>query len=82
MPVPIYWNGGAIPSGIFNVIDRFGESVETEIATDKSFFAYVDVALSPTFYSWVFKFGGNIRILSPEKALAEVLVMAHSLINA
>ena len=64
------------------VIDRFGESVETEIATDKSFFAYVDVALSPTFYSWVFKFGGNIRILSPEKALAEVLVMAHSLINA
>lgn len=64
------------------VIDRFGESVETEFATDKSFFAYVDVALSPTFYSWVFKFGGNIRIHSPEKALAEVLVMAHSLINA
>ena len=64
------------------VIDRFGEGVETEIASDTSFFAYADVSLSPTFYSWVFKFGGDIRILSPSKAVTEILNMAQKLITA
>lgn len=42
------------------VIDRFGERVKTEIATDETFYAYPEVALSPNFYSWLFKFAGEI----------------------
>ena len=64
------------------VIDRFGEGVETEIASETSFFAYADVSLSPTFYSWVFKFGGEVRILSPSKAVNEILAMTQKLMTA
>ena len=32
----------------------------------------VEVSLSPTFYAWVFRFGGEIRILSPDKAVEEM----------
>lgn len=64
------------------VIDRFGEDVETEIATDTTFFAYPEVALSPNFYSWVFKFGGEIRILAPTKAVNEILIMTQKLMKA
>lgn len=64
------------------VIDRFGEDVETEIATDTTFFAYPEVALSPNFYSWVFKFGGEIRILAPTKAVNEILTMTQKLMKS
>ena len=64
------------------VIDRFGEKVETEIADEENFFAYPEVALSPNFYSWVFKFAGEIRIISPDKAVAEISTMAQKLIIA
>ena len=64
------------------VIDRFGEGVETEIASETSFFAYADVSLSPTFYSWVFKFGGEVRILSPSKDVNEILAMTQKLMTA
>ena len=64
------------------VIDRFGEKVETEIADEENFFAYPEVALSPNFYSWVFKFAGEIRIISPDKAVSEISTMAQKLIIA
>lgn len=54
-----------------HVIDRFGESVKTEIATEETFFAYPEVALSPNFYSWLFKFAGEIKLLLPERAKDE-----------
>lgn len=39
-------------------------------------------ALSPNFYSWVFKFAGEIRIISPNKAVSEISTMAQKLIIA
>lgn len=63
------------------VIDRFGESVETELATEDTFYAYPEVALSPNFYSWVFKFAGEIKIVSPDKAKSTLNEMAQSIIN-
>ncbi len=54
------------------VIDRFSEEVNTVVFDDEHFVATVTVALSPTFYGWVFEFGGNIRILSPEKAVSDM----------
>ncbi len=50
------------------VIDRFGEEVETEILDENSFKITAPVSLSPTFYGWVFEFGGAIRILAPAEA--------------
>ena len=41
----------------------------TRIYDDEHFIATVYVALSPTFYGWVFEFGGKIRILSPQNAV-------------
>lgn len=61
------------------VIDRFDESVETEIATENTFYAYPEVALSPNFYSWLFKFTGEIRLLSPERARGEYFAKAKAI---
>lgn len=60
------------------VIDRFDESVETEIATENTFYAYPEVALSPNFYSWVFRFAGEISLLSPKSAVEELRRMAEN----
>ena len=51
------------------VIDRFGLDVETEELSEDKFLAKVPVDLSPTFYGWVFQFGGGIRIVGPEEAV-------------
>ena len=51
------------------VIDRFGIGVETEELSEEKFLAKVPVDLSPTFYGWVFQFGGGIRIIGPEEAV-------------
>ncbi|WMJ22906.1 WYL domain-containing protein [Paludicola sp. MB14-C6] len=47
------------------IIDRFGEEVETTCLGGGHFKAIVEVAVSPTFYGWVFQFGGDISILAP-----------------
>ena len=63
------------------VIDRFGESVETEPSSGETFICYADVCLSPTFYGWVFGFGGEIRILEPEKAINEIQIMTNCIVK-
>ncbi len=64
------------------IIDRFGEDVDAEPVSRKTFEARVKVALSPTFYAWVFTFGGDIKIVSPEKAVDEIVTMAKKLVKA
>ena len=63
------------------VIDRFDESVETETATENTFYAYPEVALSPNFYSWLFKFAGEIRLLAPERARNEYIAKAKAILE-
>ena len=48
------------------VIDRFGEGVEIKALDSGTFDVTVPVALSGTFYAWVFQFTGEMRILGPE----------------
>ena len=48
-----------------SVIDRFGESVPTKNTDAAHFVATVEVSVSPTFYAWIFTFGGGIKVLSP-----------------
>ncbi len=50
------------------VVDKFGTDVEIVMLPDDRFFAYVDVAVSHVLYSWVFGFGGDVRIAAPASA--------------
>ena len=63
------------------VIDRFGDGVKTGKIDDDRFLATVDVALSPTFYVWVFQFKDGIKIKSPKKAVDEMQAMAEAIIG-
>lgn len=50
------------------VIDMFGAGVRTKTIGQNRFIATIRVCLSPTFYRWVFGWGGEIRIESPDSA--------------
>lgn len=63
------------------LVDRFGTDLETMPSSDDYFQVTVEVSLSPTFYAWVFRFGGEIRILSPAKAVNEITEMANKLVS-
>ena len=57
------------------IIDRFGEEVVTIPYDETSFRVFADVAASPTFFAWVFEFGGKIRILGPESVRQQYIEM-------
>ena len=63
------------------IVDRFGTAIETEPARDGYFRITVEVSLSPTFYAWVFQFGGEIKIISPKKAVDELTDMARGVLE-
>lgn len=60
-----------------SIIDRFGETVNTEPADEAHFRAIVNVAPSPPFFAWVFTFGGAIRIEAPDDMLQSMRSMAE-----
>ena len=43
-------------------MDRFGEDIQTEIADNKIFRAFVKVVPSSTFLSWIFQFLGGMKM--------------------
>lgn len=51
------------------IIDHYGIDTETERKSENTFIAKVPATLTPTFYSWVFQFGGQMQILGPEIAV-------------
>ena len=59
-----------------NVIDRFGEDIDTSPVDTEHFRITVNVAPSPPFFAWVFTFCGAIRIESPTEVLEEMRQMA------
>ncbi len=60
------------------IIDRFGEDVTTYANDMSSFRAEVDVAVSHVFFSWVFGFGGKVKIKSPEVVKEKYAEMVRS----
>lgn len=50
------------------IIDRFGAKTKTAPSENNRFIADVKVSVSPTFYGWLFGFGGKIQIYSPKSA--------------
>lgn len=53
------------------IVDHYGLDIETKRNTEETFIAKVPATLSPTFYSWVFQFAGQMKIIGPEKAVEE-----------
>lgn len=49
------------------IIDRFGADVATEPAGKEHFRATVTASTSNTFFGWLFSFGGDMKIIAPQK---------------
>ncbi len=49
------------------VMDKFGKSVTMYKVDDEHFYISKDVSESPTFFAWMFQFGGKARIDGPEE---------------
>ena len=53
------------------VIDKFGKKCRFTKTTDGEYLVTVKATLTPTLYSWIFTFGGEMKITAPEKAVNE-----------
>ena len=53
------------------VLDHFGNKIKPKQIDKEHFSVSVEVSVSPTFFAWVFEFGGKIKILSPQCAIDE-----------
>ena len=54
------------------VIDRFGEDITIQPGEDEEHFHITEpVTACSTFYSWVFNYGGKIKIVAPETVKQE-----------
>ena len=60
---------------IDSIIDRFGENIKITEAATENFKITVNVATSHIFYSWIFGFGGKVKILGPDAVKEEYLNM-------
>lgn len=60
------------------IVDRFGEDVKTLAYDMTSFRVITEVSSSPTFFGWVFGFGGKIQILGPESVKEQYKQMVLS----
>ena len=63
------------------VVDRFGEDVQTRKADCAHFIAVVEVSVSPTFFAWVFTYGDQIEILSPQEVRQEYRNRLEAVLN-
>lgn len=52
------------------IVDRFGRKVLTQQVDDSHFLATPQITISARFYSWLFGFGGAIKLVGPASAVA------------
>lgn len=62
------------------VIDHFGEDVHTRVTDENHFLVTTEVSVSPNFYSWIFRFAGKMRIISPSQLRKEYREMAEKVL--
>ena len=63
------------------VYDRFGESVKLMTSVDDRNIATVGVQLSPTFWGWLFQFGKQMRVISPDDVVKEYRARAEEVLS-
>lgn len=51
------------------VLDAFGMDIKVECVSKDHFMTTVMVCTSPTFYAWVFQWGGKVQIIGPNEAV-------------
>lgn len=61
-----------------SIIDKFGAEVTTYANDMTSFRSVVNVAVNHVFYSWVFGFGGKVKIKGPEAVKEEYKCMVQN----
>lgn len=76
--VTLHCSGGLMKQ----IIDRFGEDVDTQDLEDGTFETRVNLSASPTFYAWVFTFGGGIQITSPDSVRKAYQQMLQTCLDA
>lgn len=57
------------------IVDRFGEGVDTGLIDENTFSATVEAPINHLFYSWIFGFGGKVKILEPKAIVEEYAEM-------
>lgn len=62
------------------VYDRFGESTKMIESADDRYVATVKVQLSPTFWGWLFQFGNQMKVISPDTVIEEYKKRAAELL--
>ena len=62
------------------VIDRFGKEVILAACGKEHFTVTVEAAVSPLFFAWLFGFGTEVEILSPENVRQEMREKARELL--
>ncbi len=65
-----------------SIIDKFGADVTTYANDMTSFRAVVNVAVNHVFYSWVFGFGGKVKIKGPENIRKKYMEMLLSAVSS
>ena len=67
------------------IVDRFGEDVDTGLIDENTFSVTTEVPINHLFYSWIFGFGGKVKILEPREVVEEyaemVLKAANTLVD-
>lgn len=64
------------------IIDHFGEDVDTGLIDEHTFSVTAETAVNHIFYSWVFGFGGKVRILEPRDVLEGYADMVLDVANS
>lgn len=59
------------------IVDDYGEAVPTHPYDSEHFVAQIEVNPSGTFYGWVFKFMGGVKIIAPQKCVEEMARIAR-----
>ena len=63
------------------ILDKFGKNVMTYDYDEDHFCVMVDVAVSNVFFSWIFGFGGKVRIESPVEVKTQYIAMIDKALN-
>lgn len=67
---------------LFSEIDsQFGDEMILTFKDKDNFYCEANINVSPTFFSWVFGFNGQIKILGPEKVKQQYLEMCYRAIE-
>lgn len=67
---------------LFSEIDsQFGEEMILTEKDGENFYCEANINVSPTFFSWVFGYNGQIKILGPDKVKQQYLEMCHRAIE-